>query len=465
MRAAGDASEEGDASPTESKPPRVEASGADAATNAGSFRAKTGGIGDVLETNDDPDAGTSYAAAVESPVSNDVAIEGQVVENASASSAAALTSSSDDAAMDALYDEIAAKNNIDLDMSDAPPPPVVGGAWEDAPFVEDPPSPPPPPARDGNSPQGNSQPAGDPTTPGAGPTVTPLDIPGYGAPGAVPSNAPSNAAPGVEPQVMPPGSGPVGPVPPTVESAVAVTQVTNPMDRLYEDLMLESSSLLDDGDLVETVQVISVRFRVKKQVNFGEILRMVGGHESMGAWSLRRSPALKWTKGDIWESEDLELPVDGVFVYKYVVTDAADASKPMAWQKGNNQVLTLRAEDAPLLMVNDSWDGDPSKAYTSRADGSDKMQAEVRLVQRIGDADAALHETRMEVMDLRVEVKTAQLQSAALREEARLSSNVRLKLKQQLAAEKKRSEVLEEQVTEWKNKYKALGPGKQEKRD
>ena len=35
----------------------------------------------------------------------------------------------------------------------------------------------------------------------------------------------------------------------------------------------------------------------------------------------------------------------------------------------------------------------------------------------------------MEVMDLKVEVKTAQLQSAALREEARLSSNVRLKLK------------------------------------
>ena len=46
-----------------------------------------------------------------------------------------------------------------------------------------------------------------------------------------------------------------------------------------------------------------------------------------------------------------------------------------------------------------------------------------------------------------------------LRKEARLSSNVRLKLKQQLSAEKKRSEVLEEQVTEWKNKFKQLGPG------
>jgi hypothetical protein len=66
----------------------------------------------------------------------------------------------------------------------------------------------------------------------------------------------------------------------------------------------------------------------------------------------------------------------------------------------------------------------------------------------------------MEVMDLKVEVKTAPMQSAALREEARLSSNVRLKLKQQLAAEKKRSEVLEGQVLEWKNKFKQLGAGK-----
>jgi predicted nucleic acid-binding Zn-ribbon protein len=65
----------------------------------------------------------------------------------------------------------------------------------------------------------------------------------------------------------------------------------------------------------------------------------------------------------------------------------------------------------------------------------------------------------MEVMDLKVEVKTAQLQSAALREEARLSSNVRLKLKQQLAAEKKRSEVLEEQVFEWKQKFKQITSG------
>jgi hypothetical protein len=161
----------------------------------------------------------------------------------------------------------------------------------------------------------------------------------------------------------------------------------------------------------------------------------------------------------VWVSDTLELPVDGVYVYKYVVTDASDAGKPVAWQKGNNQVLTLLAVDAPTLISQDDWSGDPSKAYTMRPDGSDKMQAETRLVQRLGDADAALHESRMGVMDLKVEVKTAQMQSMALREEARLSSNVRLKLKQQLSAEKKRSEVLEDQVFEWKQKFKQITSG------
>ena len=174
---------------------------------------------------------------------------------------------------------------------------------------------------------------------------------------------------------------------------------------------------------------------------------------------MRRSPALKWSDGDNWISEDIELPIDGVYVYKYVVTEAGDASKPVSWQKGNNQVLTLRPEDSPMLLVQDSWCGDPSKSFTSKMDGTDKMQSETRLVERLGTADRNLHESRLEVMDLKVEVRTAQLQSAALREEARLSSNVRLKLKQQLSAEKKRSEVLEEQVTEWKNKFKQLGPG------
>ena len=146
--------------------------------------------------------------------------------------------------------------------------------------------------------------------------------------------------------------------------AEKLTTVTpSPMDALFDDLMLDSS-LYDDDNMVETVQVVKVRFTIKKAVEFGEVVRMVGGHESMGSWSLRRSPALKWTADDNWVSEDIELPIDGVYVYKYVVTEAGDASKPVSWQKGNNQVLTLRPEDSPALLVQDSWSGDPSKVVS-----------------------------------------------------------------------------------------------------
>ena len=67
---------------------------------------------------------------------------------------------------------------------------------------------------------------------------------------------------------------------------------------------------------------IKVRFQIQRSVNFGEIMRLVGGHESMGAWSLRSCTALHWSDGDVWVSDDIDLPVDGVYVYKYVVTQA-----------------------------------------------------------------------------------------------------------------------------------------------
>lgn len=423
---------------------------------SGNFRAKTGGIGDVLERGGAE--GADYSDVVEA-VNNDLPVEGTVVEsggpnnvvdgglNLEASILAGAidasfvdgnaprngTTSMGDASMDALYDEIASKNNIDdetafrveaeveIDGEGAPNASVDASVDASADAFAD--APEKPPQKELSYAEGGSaEPRED---------YDPSELP--------------------EVEVMPE----IGATPSPEEGAVAVKRV-DPMEELMMEL---DSSLYDDDLTVETVQLIKVRFMIKKQVEFGEVLRMVGGHESMGGWSLRKSPALKWSEGDVWVSDDMELPVDGVYVYKYVVTDANDAGKPVAWQKGNNQVLTLMPGDAPLLVAQDDWSGDPSKAYTCQADGSNKMQAETRLVQRLGDADAALHESRMEIMDLKVEVKSAQMQSAALREEARLSSNVRLKLKQQLAAEKRRSEVLEGQVIEWKNKFKALGAG------
>ena len=202
--------------------------------------------------------------------------------------------------------------------------------------------------------------------------------------------------------------------------------------------------------VLETVQLIKVVFKLKLQAEFGEGLRLIGGHESMGSWSLAKSVPMRWSPGDVWKTDPLELPVDGVFVYKYVRCADGDAGRPLSWQQGNNQVLTLSAADAPLLEVQDNWRGDPSSASTSAPDGSRRMQLEDRLVARVRDTDKALREAQGQIAALTDELRHAKLQAKALREEARLGANVRLALKDQLRAEKKRSNILEQQVETWK---------------
>lgn len=235
-------------------------------------------------------------------------------------------------------------------------------------------------------------------------------------------------------------------------------------------------------------------------------MRLIGGHELLGAWNLEHAVQLNWSPGDVWtvraapprlwvsrfcvsepgeptralldpahtrrtstilstacaltdavrppaptsQSKPVELPVDGVFVYKYY--RANTTGQPVAWQQGNNQILTLSRADAPMLEVQDNWRGDPAAALTCAPDGSRRMQAEVRLVTRVRDADRALIEAQQEIAHLTEELRHARLQTKALREEARLGANVRLALKDQLRAEKKRSTILEQQVDAWRAK-------------
>lgn len=176
-------------------------------------------------------------------------------------------------------------------------------------------------------------------------------------------------------------------------------------------------------------------------------MRLIGGHELLGAWNLEQSVQLNWSPGDVWvvrngppppprvsppaccasltgaltptpsrlrastthQSKPVELPVDGVYVYKYY--RANTTGQPVAWQQGNNQILTLSRADAPMLEVQDNWRGDPAAALTCAPDGSRKMQAEVRLVTRVRDADRALLEAQQQIAYLTEELRHARLQA------------------------------------------------------
>jgi len=204
-----------------------------------------------------------------------------------------------------------------------------------------------------------------------------------------------------------------------------------------------------EPNALDTIQLIKVVFKLKFVGKFGEGVRLVGGHETLGNWSLVNSIELTWAPGDVWVTPPLELPVDGIFVYKYVLCRDGNVKMPIQWQTGNNQVLALAAGDAPLLEVHDNWRGDPALAFTCSPDGTNSIQSEQRLLGRVRQADRQLQEAQHQIADLSERLKRARYEAKALREEAKIGANARLALKSQLAAERARANQLEAQVMKW----------------
>jgi len=216
------------------------------------------------------------------------------------------------------------------------------------------------------------------------------------------------------------------------------------------------------GDLmsqdVETVQLIQCKFQIRKQITFGEELRLVGSHAGMGAWDLNKSLTLNWGEGDVWTTDDVELPVDGVFIYKYAVVPAGTPEQVLEWQEGNNQVLTLSSEDHPRLWIKDSWIGDPNQSGVYREKGESESK-DARLINRVKKADERAKMAETQVRELKTDLKMAKAQVNALREEARLSANVRIALKEQIKAEQRRGDLLTDQVDAWKTKFMQISDG------
>ena len=209
---------------------------------------------------------------------------------------------------------------------------------------------------------------------------------------------------------------------------------------------------------VETVQLIKCKFQMRRQMAFGEELRLVGSHASMGAWDMTKSLTLTWGEGDVWTSDDVELPVDGVFIYKYAVVPAGQPEIVTEWQQGNNQVLTLTPDDLPRLWVTDNWSGNPDMASVFR-EGGEASSKESRLINRVKAADERVKVAEIENKALKGDLQQMTMQVNALREEARLGANVRIALKEQLRAEQRRSNVLGSQVDAWKTKFQQLTDG------
>lgn len=220
-------------------------------------------------------------------------------------------------------------------------------------------------------------------------------------------------------------------------------------------------------DVVETVPVVKVVFQISLRVEFGESVRLIGGHECLGAWQAKDSLPMQWFPGDVWRTAEVELPTNAIFVYKYVVSQDAVPENVKLWQLGNNQALLLSVADQPLLHVIDNWRGDPGASYTCLGDGSNRQQPADRLTQVFSERETEVSTLRGHVSQLSKELQVSRLEVKALRAEARLSAKRRVDLQDALEVERARVQDLTTRVEAWqlafgrvKDKVKArLGGG------
>jgi hypothetical protein len=156
----------------------------------------------------------------------------------------------------------------------------------------------------------------------------------------------------------------------------------------------------------EQPKMVQARFWLKFHVDYGQCIRIIGGHEATGAcvvwcccvdrlsvgesalstgawaalppgvvcvaghvcdrrlpsprttpnttgaWNLAKAPFLRWSEGDLW-NVTLELAAGGVYEYKYVVVES-DGVTAASWQRGANNVLALQMSDTEVE-VYDNW--------------------------------------------------------------------------------------------------------------
>lgn len=93
------------------------------------------------------------------------------------------------------------------------------------------------------------------------------------------------------------------------------------------------------GALAEAPEKVHVQFSVPQYcTSFGQVLKVVGALEELGAWVPEKAPAMRWHEGHTW-TLDVELPVGNVS-FKVVMQDEGGA---MRWEDGLDRTVNIPA--------------------------------------------------------------------------------------------------------------------------
>ena len=98
---------------------------------------------------------------------------------------------------------------------------------------------------------------------------------------------------------------------------------------------------------------IQVQFRVRRHVEFGQSVGMLGGDASLGSWDSKKIVPLTWSDGDHWHTT-VDIPGNTYLEYKFVIFHE---SLVCEWEGGANHRLTLPKFSTSTIKVFDSWGG------------------------------------------------------------------------------------------------------------
>ncbi|CAL8471460.1 g11002 [Coccomyxa elongata] len=105
----------------------------------------------------------------------------------------------------------------------------------------------------------------------------------------------------------------------------------------------------------------TVRLTTQHEVAFGEVIKVVGTQEELGAWDPVAAPGLTWSDGNKW-SVDLQLP-PGSYEFKLVVV--REDGTPAEWEAGPNREIMVDEAKDDVIEAECTWSNTTATLVTN----------------------------------------------------------------------------------------------------
>eukprot|EP00210_Caulerpa_lentillifera_P006127 g5854.t1 len=230
-------------------------------------------------------------------------------------------------------------------------------------------------------------------------------------------------------------------------------------ESLSRDISLERKPERTPVITEQSQQTAKVEFSIKFRANYGQQLKLIGTTFHFGSWSISRCPAMIWHKDDIWK-RTLDLPVEHIYEYKYIVVDSQGANV-VHWQQGNNCVLAVSLKDK-IMHVRDNWTGAPGAIVASRGRGVSTK--EERLIDWATELKSSsnssnsleLKQSQHLLESSQEEIRILKQEATRLKSELRMASITQQTTGKQLQELQRKNRRLQEVVVEQESVHKSV---------